>query len=198
MAGITLTVEAECVERVVSEIGKDQPNRIRTCFARGGTFVRCEFVRSMKSGVDPEGKPLPPPAMWTRIAGKGRGMKAKKMIPLLNTGEMQASVGTVKQNATMLEFGWGSEQKKKATAQMYGMPGKMLVKPDPIKGRYSGLRAAKKDGHQYIRVFNGDGWITKRASGGAVRVRPLARRFFYLSPQQQNKIVDMFVDQKAV
>jgi hypothetical protein len=125
-------------------------------------------------------------------------MKAKKMIPLLNTGEMQASVGTVKQNATMLEFGWGSEQKKKATAQMYGMPGKMLVKPDPIKGRYSGLRAAKKDGHQYIRVFNGDGWITKRASGGAVRVRPLARRFFYLSPQQQNKIVDMFVNEKAV
>ena len=200
MAGITLTVEAEGVERVVSEIGRDQAKRIPKFFKRVSVFLRSEFIKSMGSGVDPEGKPLPPPAVWTRIAGIGRGkaIKLNGLVPLLNTGQLRASMGTVALKSDSLEFGWSGTQKKKALAQANGISGRMVVRPDPIKGRYSGLRAAKKDGHQYIRVFNGDGWITKRASGGAVRVRPIPRRFFYLSAQQQDKIVNMFVDDKAV
>jgi hypothetical protein len=237
MAGITLTVEAEGVERVISEIGRDYKERAPKFFAEVGTFLRAEFVKSMQSGVDPEGKPLPPPEVWTRIAGIGRGVKAakaaasgEKLMPLLNTGKMQASLGTVKTTATTLEFGFHGAQKKKATSQLYGIEGKMRVRKNPIgitkkvkvgeklvgRGKwnyqktrkdvfekkttpiYSGIRTAKA-GHEYIRVQNGNkGWITKRVQGGTVNIKPTARRFFYLSPQQQDKIVDMFVNDKAV
>jgi hypothetical protein len=235
MAGITLTVEAEGVERVVSEIGLDQAKRIPKFFKRVGVFLRAEFVKSMRSGVDPEGKPLPPPAVWTRIAGIGRGVSAAraaasggKLIPLHNTGQLRAFMGTIRTTEELLEFGFFGTQQRKATSQMYGRAGQMEVREEPIgikkrvkigervlksgknKGKtkdvlkteytaiYSGIRTGKR-GQQYIRVRNGqDGWITKSVSGGRVNVKPIPRRFFYLSPQQQDKIVDMFVNDKAV
>jgi hypothetical protein len=234
---IALTVEAEGVSRVISEIAKDQKERMPKFLARVGTFLRAEFVKSMQSGVDPTGKKLPQPAVWTRIAGVGRGKKSAlsaasggSLIPLLNTGRMQAGLGTVRVTDKILVFGFRGSEKRKATSQMYGIPGKMRVRQGDVsykakekvgevlvgKGKwnyqktrkdvikkvkksiYSGILEGKNG--KYIRVLNGSkGWITKRVDGSnMVDVNPVARRFFYLSPQQQDKIVNMFVDQKAV
>lgn len=110
-----------------------------------GVWLRKHFVDNLNAGVDPKGNPLPKPAMWTRIAGKGRGASQDAVTrpPLINTGQMRASVGTVEVTSGHLVFGWSGEQLDKARRQQNGIPGRMKVRVKPIKGMYSGILSKK-------------------------------------------------------
>ena len=156
-------------------------------FRRMSQVLRREFLQSMASGKDPDGIPLAPVAVWTRIAGSGAGATRNHAgaIPLNNTGAMRASVGPVSVTRTSLEFGFHGKQLKKAAAMIEGRAGRMILRDKSIKGSYSGPRRARKDNHGYIRVKDPDaGWITKQATGGTIAIHPRARNFFYLSSKQ--------------
>lgn len=192
--GSEVTISAQGIGDVVKSFTRDVKAWDKAFFRKVGVYLRSEFVKSMTSGVGPNKATLPPPAEWTRIAGKGgKGGKQGKMIPLLNTGALRMSMGNVRVTESMLEFGWSGGELRKAESQQQGIAGSMAVRPRAIKGLYSGIRTTKKvkgkDRHQYMRVKNGDrGWITKQVYGGAVRVRPRARAFFYLTDAQMDKL----------
>jgi hypothetical protein len=148
-----------------------------------GIALRATYIKSMNIGVDPEGRPLPPTQGWTRALGVGAGARRanKKMIPLVNTGMLRNSMGTVSVSKDHLEFGWKGPQLAKAARMINGTPGRMLVKEKFIRTGRNG---------QYARAQTDSGWITKKVSGGSVKITPQKRNFFYMSNRQMKVLSD--------
>lgn len=165
---LDLTITAEGVDDVVRMLNV-MPARTGEAafraFKKVGTYLASEFAKNMKAGQGPDGKALPKPAVWTRIAGKGRGTKpdTTNMAPLINTGGMLRRMGNVSVSQERLEFGWDRStiEWKKALTQQNGIQSEMELRENRIKGLYSGVQIAQ-DGHAYIRVWNGGGWITRQ------------------------------------
>lgn len=152
-----------------------------------GITLRREYIKNMNKGTDPDGRKLAPVQKWTRVIGLGAGASRtnKKAIPLLNTGMLRNSMGTVAVNKDRLEFGWKGPQLDKAYRMIKGIPGLMLVKSAFIR------RAAA--GHQYIRVQLDDGAYTAlRVKGGGVMIKPQKRDFFYLGKKQRAYVERLF------
>lgn len=148
-----------------------------------GIALRATYIKSMNSGLDPDGRPLAPTQGWTRALGLGAGARRanKKMIPLVNTGMLRNSMGTVSVSKDHLEFGWSGPQLTKAYRMINGIPGRMLVKEKLIRNGRNG---------QYVRVQTDSGWITKKVQGGSVMIKPTARNFFYISKKQMATLSD--------
>ena len=97
-------------------------------------------------------------------------------------------MGVVRSDSKSVEIGWTGKMKNIAENMRDGVPGDMLVRNKKIKGFYSGLRNARKDGHEYVRVNNDGKWITRQAGGGKIRVHPRKRNFFYLTKAQEKGV----------
>lgn len=151
-----------------------------------GLALLGSFQRNMTKGVDPAGRPLPPPARWTRIAGRGagtgKGRMTGKMIPLLNTGHLRASMNVWDVTAKGVTVGWKGGMLTIAGNMQNGTPGMMAVRTKKIKGYYSGMKYGKKGG--YVRVNNDGQWITRKMTGNMILVHPLKRVFFFVTAKQ--------------
>lgn len=179
----------EDLNRYLVKTSKKLDNMIPVLRPVGSVLIG-EYQTNMTRGVDPLGRKLKPTAKWTRLAGRGRGVKAKgRIVPLVNTGRMRNSMSIQKLDKSSLEIGWKGEQKKIAEKMRDGIPGKMKIRSKRIRGSYSGVRKAR-DGHKYIAVKNGTTWVTRQVSGGTVVVRPMARDFFYLTNSQGKSVLN--------
>ena len=189
-----LDTDIKDLERALKRVERELSD-MRPLYRAVGQKLLAEFQGNMTKGVDPNGTPLAQPARWTRIAGASAGKtKARltgKMVPLLNTGRLRAAMGVIKVQQDGMEMGFVGAALKKASKMIHGTPGKMRLRAQPVKKHYSGIRSDRKDGHKYIRVRSGSGWITRQVTGGTVTVRPLKRNFFFLSSGQIKEVLEM-------
>jgi hypothetical protein len=164
-----------------------------------GLALLAHFQKNMTKGIDPNGNDLPPPARWTRIAGRGagtgKGRMTGKMIPLLNTGKLRGSMQVFGVKKDSVTIGWKGKMLDIAGNMTNGTAGLMVLRGKSKKGFYSGIRNGKNG--EYIRVNNDGQWITRKVTSGSVLVHPLARPFFFVTEKQAKmaeKAMNIHVD----
>lgn len=166
---------------------------MRPMLRQVGAYLDGEYKRNMTSGLDPNGKPLAPVAGWTRVAGRGAGAsrKGSNPTPLMNTGVMRAALGVLSVTKTLLEFGWRGAQLDKARRMIKGTRGTMRVLKKGVKGKYSGIKKAKKDDHEFVRINTAVGWRTKQVRDSSIQIKPRKRNFFFLSKKQGKRAIEI-------
>lgn len=160
-------------------------------FRRIGRTLTGMYQRNMTSGLDPDGVPLAPVERWTRAAGvgAGAGRNLSSTVPLVNTGALRRSLGIKDIGPSFMRLGFAGTGEKKAEDQYFGRPGFMRVRAKAVPDFYSGILTAD-DGHDFCRVNTSEGWRTKEViEGSFIRIKPKARRFYYLGPAQAKAAV---------
>lgn len=212
MPSLAITTQVEGLpklENYLQQVSSELKNRT-PLMKYLGTILRSQYIRTMRAGVDPDGKKLAPVAAWTRTVGMGSGKSrtTSGLVPLVNTGTMMKAMGTVKADNNMLEFGWTGKQLDKAYRMINGIAGRMLVRSEAIRSRKtkrgyrlgtSGLRTSA-GGNQYVRFEYAPGqWATKAVSAGSIAIKPRSRNFFYLGKKQVDEViksVDIWIDKR--
>ena len=157
-----------------------------------GFYVVRKHSTDLQSGVDADGAPLAPVTPWTRVVSADRGRSASRRAsrPLLNTGQMRASITIKNVTNNAVTVGFHGKQAEKAEAMQRGIPGRMRVAEKGVRGLYSGVRQAKSDGHKFARINIGSGWITKQVSAdNTIAIRPRARKFYYIGSREVTEIL---------
>ena len=180
------------IARINARLGE-----VRSVFRIVGEMLRRSLTKSMTAGTDPDGKPLAPVARWTRTIRLGTAAKIPtgKLTPLVATGQLRASMGTVAVSRDSLEFGYLGRMLDIAGKMIKGTPGYMRVKKKSIRDAYSGIRTADK-GHDYARIQVAKGkWITKQIQGrNQIKIKPRKREFYYLSQRVMDEVLKEFTE----
>lgn len=174
-------------------------DNMRSVYTDIGWMLHRNLVKTMSAGKSPEGRPLAPVRIWTRIAGRTAGASRSHggAVPLINTGQLRAAMGMVALKSAGLEFGFLGKQYEKAEHMIKGVASRMKVREKGVKGKYSGIKMAQSDGHKYLKVNTSSGWITKRVgAGNTISIKPAARDFFHLTQkhaQDAERICDRYL-----
>lgn len=196
-----LDMETKGLKRVVRALQKldKQYDNLEKFYRKVGQKLRSDFTRNMTRGVDPDGKPLAPVAIWTRAAGiTAGGGRIGKPTPLLNTGALRAAMGVQSVSGSKLEFGFQGKFLRIANNMVKGRPGFMRVRQKRVENLFSGVQTTDDGSHDYVRINTAVGWRTKRVQPGpTIRVNPRKRNFFFLSNKQEDEIFKMIEDEIA-